>query len=151
MLRQGMRRDYFTITLQNVDTADDKPGFCIDFEGPSETLDERLTDDVDEIDVGFRLQTPIDDNDASGVFSIAERVTGEFLLEVNADADTVFELVDAAREHGQSTSDSEGCYSVELCDEGETVFEARKRTLLVYDSEGSLLRQHSLIPSGVEL
>lgn len=146
-----MRRDYFTITLENVDTTEDKPGLHIDFEGPSETLDERLTDDIDDIDVGFRLQTPVDDADASGVFSIAERVTGEFLLEVNADADTVFELVDAAREYGQTTSDSDGCFSVTLRDEGDLVFETRKRTLLVYDNEGSLLRQHSLIPSGVEL
>lgn len=146
-----MRRDYFTITLQNVDTTDDKPGLLIDFEGPSETLDERLTDDIEDIDVGFRLQTAVDADDAAGVFSIAERVTGEYLLEVNADAETVFELVDAAREYGQTTSDSDGCFSIQLRDEGDLVFETRKRTLLVYDTDGSLLRQHSLIPSGVEL
>ncbi|MFB6207672.1 MAG: DUF5793 family protein [Haloglomus sp.] len=146
-----MRRDYFTLTLDNVETADDKPGLHVTFEGPSETLDERLTDDIDEIDATYRLKTPVNDEDATGVLAITERYTGDFLLEVNADADTVFDLVDAAREYGQSTSDSDGCFRVELFDDGDSVFEATKRTLLVYDSEGSLLRQHSLIPSGVEL
>jgi len=146
-----MRRDYFTLTLHDAGATGDQPELRIDFDGPSETLDQRLTEDVEEIDVAFRLQTALDDDDATGVFSITERITGEFLLEVNVDAETVFDLVDAAREYGQQTSDTGGCYCVQLLDDGEPIFEAQRRTLLVYDSDGSLLRQHSLIPSGVEL
>lgn len=145
-----MRRDYFTLELHNVEDDGDQPGVHITFEGPADVLEERLTTS-DDVDVAFRYQTDVDEEAATGVFSVTDRMTGEFILEANADAATIDRLVDAARDHGQVRSDSDGCYSVTLVEDGTTVFETEKRTLLVYDSEGSLLRQHSLIPSGVEL
>lgn len=147
-----MRRDYFTLELQNVDDGgDEQPEAHISFEGPTDLLTDRLSTEGD-VDVAFRYQTGIDEGgDAAGVFSVTDRMTGDFVLEVNADADDVRTLVDAARGYGQRSGDTDGCYRVTLAEGGETVFETDKRTLLVYDDEGSLLRKHSLIPSGVEL
>lgn len=144
-----MRRDYFTLTVETHGD-DDQPVAHIEFDGPSDVLTQRLTPDED-VDVAFRYQSRVEADDATGVFSVTDRMTGDFVLEANADATTVADLVDAAREYGQATSDAEGCYRVVLTRDGETAFETEKRTLLVYDNEGSLLRQHSLIPSGVEL
>lgn len=145
-----MRRDYFTLHLDDTKgSAEDKPTVGLDFDGPADTLEERLTLASDDVDVTYRFQTPVDATDAAGVLSVADRVTGEFVLEVNVSASSIFDLVDAARE--SSTADADDCYEVRITHEGETVFSTDKRMLLVYDDEGSLLRQHSLIPSGVEL
>jgi len=150
-----MRRDYVTLELRRVDRDGDRlPTAVLRYEGPSDLLEERLTDasgdslDRERVDVAFRLQTA--DDDATGVFSLTNRLTGEFVVEVNADAESVRELVDAARRDGDP-DDADGCYRVVVERDGETVASYEKRTLLVYDDGGSLLRQHSLIPSGVEL
>ena len=87
------------------------------------------------------------DDDTTGVFSLTHRITGEYLLEVNADATDVLDLVDAARDRGED--DASYRIQVERADENPVVYEMD--ALLVYDKEGDLLRQHSLIPSGVEL
>lgn len=109
-----------------------------------------------------------------GVFSLTHRVTGTYLLEVNIDPETLFSLVRSARD-----VDGEGSYSVRLsatnpevpddgtsvsgdvCDgEGGGTDEERGLrmpvvydldALFIYDENGDLLRQQSLIPSGVEL
>jgi hypothetical protein len=161
-----MRRDYVTLDVRDIDEdGTERPAVVLTFEGPTELLDDRLTDadgrlDRERVDVAFRLQTPVDDDEATGVFSLANRVTGEFVLEVNADAGPVLDLVSAVRK-GADPDDADGRYRIVVREgtadgeddpEGgaaEVVYE--KRTLLVYDEEGSLLRQHSLIPSGVEL
>ena len=133
-----------------------EPQVVIDFDGPKETLTERLTDaegnplGAGETDVAFRLQDPLDDPDASGVVSVTDRVTGDFLLELNEGAEDVLRFVRAAREYGKSTGDG-GRYSVVIRIDGETVATYAKSTFLVYDANGSLLRSKSLIPSGVEL
>jgi myo-inositol-hexaphosphate 3-phosphohydrolase len=156
-----MRRDHFELAAENVDWVDagDRPAeprVVIDFDGPRETLTERLTDaegnllEAGETDVTFRLQDSLDDPDATGVVSVTDRVTGDFLLELNARADDVLRFVRAAREYGQSTDDG-GRYRVTLRIDGEPVATYSKSTFLVYDANGSLLRSKSLIPSGVEL
>ncbi|WP_128478002.1 DUF5793 family protein [Halorussus pelagicus] len=157
-----MRRDYFTLEVRNVDWIEDdaeakRPTVIIDFEGPSSTLHERLTGTDDELldagetDVAFRLQGPVDDADTTGVVSVTNRITGDFVLELNEDADDVLKFITAAREYGKSTGDMDGRYHVEISINGDDLVEYDKSTFLVYDDEGNLLRQHSLIPSGVEL
>ncbi|QLH77617.1 hypothetical protein HZS55_10040 [Halosimplex rubrum] len=150
-----MRRDYVTLDLRHVDRDGDRlPTAVLAYDGPSDLLEERLTDaggdplDRERVDVAFRLRTV--DDDATGVFSLTNRMTGEFVVEVNADAESVRDLVDAAR-RDDDPDDADGCYRVAVERDGEAVASYEKRTLLVYDDEGGLLRQHSLIPSGVEL
>jgi hypothetical protein len=156
-----MRRDYFELAVSNVDWVDDggtpaKPTVSIDFDGPEETLEERLTDAngdplaAAETDAAFRYQDDVDDADATGVVSVTNRVTGDFVLELNEEADDVLTFVRAARRYGEQSGD-DGEYEVNITIDGESFISYEKSTFLVYDSDGNLLRNHSLIPSGVEL
>jgi hypothetical protein len=150
-----MRRDYVTLDVRYDDPDGDQlPTAVLTVEESTDLLGERLVTAADErlgadrIDVAFRLQTPVDDDEASGVFSLSNRVTGEFVLEVNADAGDVLDLVETARD---GSDGRDACYRVVVRQSDEEVAVYEKSTLLVYDGEGNLLRQHSLIPSGVEL
>lgn len=157
-----MRRDYFSLDVSNVAWVDEdgepaEPAVTIDFEGPASTLRERLTGpegdllDAPETDVAFRLLASVDDPDATGVVSVTNRVTGDFVLELNQEADDVIRFVRAAREFGKHAGGDDGHYSVTIRIDGEVVVAYEKDALLVYDPEGNLLREASLIPSGVEL
>jgi hypothetical protein len=158
-----MRRDYFTLDVENVDwveTDDEpaKPSVTIDFDGPADTLRERLmnVDDeplaAEEVDVAYRLQGSVDDPDTEGVVSISNRITGDFVLELNEAAGDVLRFVKAARRYGQERGEeNEGRYEITVLIDDDPFAHYDKRTLLVYDEDGNLLRQHSLIPSGVEL
>jgi hypothetical protein len=150
-----MRRDYFTLDVRNLD-AGGPPTAHIEFDGPPEQLTDRLTGlegeplSPEELDVAFRLQTPVDAEDASGVVGVTNRVTGSFVLELNADADDVFRFIDAAREFGKESEDGFR-YRARITVDGEGLLDNEMNVFLVYDSEGDLLRGRSLIPSGVEL
>lgn len=157
-----MRRDYFTLEAENVDWIDEEsepaqPQVTIEFDGPATTLRERLTDmegellTAEDTDVAFRLQSPPDADDATGVISVTNRTTGDFVLELNEDADSVLKFIRAARRYGEQDPDTEGRYSVRIRIDGDELLTYDKQTFLVYDDEGNLLRKHSLIPSGVEL
>lgn len=153
-----MRRDYFTLDVRNVEAADgeDRPTVVIGFGGPDDQLLDRLTDgegnplDAGEVDVAYRLQTAVDDEDAAGVVAVTNRVTGEFILEMNAAADDVFEFLHAARTYGKESEAPER-YRIVVTIDDEEVATYDKTTFLVYDDEGGLLREHSLIPNNVEL
>jgi len=150
-----MRRDYVTLDVRYADPDGDQlPTAVLTVDQSADQLGERLVTaagdrlGADRIDVAYRLQTPVDDDGATGVFSLSNRVTGEFVLEVNTDAKPVLDLVETARD-GSDGRDT--CYRVVVRQGDEEIATYEKGTLLVYDDEGNLLRQHSLIPSGVEL
>lgn len=156
-----MRRDYFSLDVKNVDWVEtggdpSKPAVHIEFTGPKSLLRDRLTGpDGDlmaatETDVAFRLQGHVEDDETTGVVSVTVRATGDFVLELNEDADDVLRFIRAAREYGQAES-SDGRYRVEITVDGEELVTYEKTTFLVYDASGELLRERSLIPSGVEL
>ena len=150
-----MRRDHVTLDVRYADPDGNQPPTAVlTVEESTDLLGERLVTfggerlGADRIDVAFRFQTPVDAGDAAGVFSLSNRVTGEFVLEVNADAGPVLDIVETARD---GSDDHEACYRVVVRQGDEDVAVCEKETLLVYDDDGNLLRQHSLIPSGVEL
>jgi hypothetical protein len=156
-----MRREHFTLDVSNVDWVETdgtpaKPSVSIDFTGPATELRTRLTApdgdvlEASETDAALRLQEPIDAA-AEGVVSLANRTTGEFVLELNEDADNVLQFIRAARQYGEHAPDDEGRYEIRIRFDGEQFVSYDKRTFLVYDENGSLLRDHSLIPSGIEL
>jgi hypothetical protein len=155
-----MRREYFELAVSNTDRAEtdgqaQTPTLGVVFEGPRDVLDERLdgTDDsaaTPETDVAYRFHTDADEPEATGVLGVTDRITGDFLLECDADATTIFDFLRAAREHSER-SEGEGHYRVEVRADDEALLAAEKSTFLVYDHEGSLLRGRSLIPGGVEL
>lgn len=151
-----MRRDYFTTDLRNADPdGPDRPAVGLAFDGPSELLADRLETadgqhlDESEVDVAFRYTTDVESDDATGVFSVTNRLTGEFLLETNVDAALVGRLITAAR--SDEADDDEWRYRVVIEQDDETLATFHKRTLLVYDGDGDLRREKSLIPGGVEL
>jgi hypothetical protein len=148
-----MRRDHFTVEAESLDPAGaDIPTLDITYDGPEETLTAQLTEDggdqiaAADIDAAFRFRDDHESADAMGVCSLTHRVTGEYLLEVNAAGEDILDLVATARE-----ATDEGSYRVRINRaDGEPIIYDLD-ALLVYDAEGNLLRQHSLIPSGVEL
>jgi hypothetical protein len=156
-----MRRDYFELDVTNVDWAESggepaQPLVEIDFSGPGETLRERLSDadgdllDGEDVDVAFRLQDELGTDDVvPGVVAVTNRVTGEYVLELNEESDDVLEFIEAARAYVEA--EEEGGYRVIVSIEGEEMVEYEKETFLVYDADGEFLRERSLIPPGVEL
>lgn len=161
-LNSKMRRDYFTLDVRGVGWVDSdgdpqKPTVGIDFEGPASLLQERLTAgqsevlDESAIDVSFRYLTDLDADDAEGVVSITDRVTGDYILELNSPATDVIEFLRAAGEYGRESGEGDDRYRIELQIDGDPIVEYDKRTFLIYNREGNLLREYSLIPSGVEL
>lgn len=159
-----MRRNDFTLDVGGVDWVDEgsepeKPTVHIDFQGDEDDLHDRLSGpdgellSAEETDVAFRLLSDADASDAAdaeGVVSVTNRVTGDYVLELNADADDVFAFIRAARRYGEDAGD-DGQYRVTVGVNGESVATYDKTTFLVYNHEGDLLRRHSLIPGGVEL
>ncbi len=155
-----MRREHFTLDVSNVDWVETdaepkKPSVSINFTGPSTQLRERLTGPdgatltAEETDATLRLQGPLGE-ETDGVVSVTNRVTGDFILELNEKAPNVLSFIRAARGYGESAAD-EGRFAVTLRLDGEEFVTYEKRMFLVYDENGNLLRQHSLIPGGVEL
>lgn len=147
-----MRRDHFTLSTENLSlqTADG-PVLVVNYSGPPGTLTARLESETgtppggEDVDASFRLLPDDDGADGSGVFGLSRRITGDFVLEANANAEDIFALVDAAREADETV------YRIRIQRPGADPVVMDMETLLVYDDEGSLLRQQSLIPSGVEL
>jgi len=142
-----MRRDYFSIDFRGGSDGD-SPTMVIDYDGPSGELRDGLTTasgtplDASDIDVAFRHQRDTE----QGVLSLTDRLTGAFIFEVSVPIDGVDGLVESA-----SRADGDGEYAVRLTDGDGESMTYEKRTLLVYDHEGELLRNRSLIPGSVEL
>lgn len=156
-----MRREYFTLDVRGIDWVEKggepaTPTVVIDFEGPVDELEERLTGfdgerlSASQTDVALRLQGDVEAPGTTGVVSVTNRVTGDFVLELNEEAEDVLRFIRAARAYGKE-AESDERYRVLIRVEGEELITYEKSTFLVYDEEGNLLRQHSLIPSGVEL
>lgn len=159
-----MRREHFELDISNVDWIESNseirmPVLGILYEGEATTLRSELatsteTDDSTieprGIDITVRLHGSPDDHRADGVVAVTDRVTGEYILELNVDAEDVLTFITAARRYGEQT-DGAARYAVHLvaADGEAAMFE--KQTLLVYGDDGELLRQYSLIPSGVEI
>ncbi|MFP8956116.1 DUF5793 family protein [Natrialbaceae archaeon A-CW3] len=157
-----MRREHFTIDVSQIDWVEadgdpEQPSVSIDFTGPATMLRERLTGadgdtlEAHETDVALRLQGSVGSDETMGVVSVTNRMTGEFVLELNERASDVLQFIRAARRYGKPSATGDGRYQVTITLDGEPFVEYDKRTFLVYDDDGSLLRHHSLIPSGVEL
>ena len=156
-----MRREDITLDVTAVDWIDtdedpQRPSVTIDCSGGGEGLRERLTGPNGELlgdeetDVSLRLHDEMG-ADTKGVVSMTERFTGDFIMELNVDADDVIRFITAARRYAEQSNVEDGQYTVTICVDGEELVTYEKRTFLVYDESGKLLRNLSLIPGGVEL
>ncbi|WP_254544411.1 DUF5793 family protein [Halomarina pelagica] len=152
-----MRRDYFTLDVDPGSEEGAKPVVDIEFIGPEGQFEDRLIDESGatlgskQIDVSYRLRESEMVPEAIGVFAMTNRITGDYVFEVNVDGGTVLDLVHAAREYGKAADIDDGRYQIAISTGDRQLVSYDKSTFLVYDLDGELLRQHSLIPSGVEL
>lgn len=106
--------------------------------------------DDDGIDVTYRIRDA-SGTDVMGVLAVTDRVTGEYILELDVGADSIFAVTAEASDRVER--DGTGGYRLVIeTDDGERL-EATydKSTLLVYGENGDILRDRSLIPSGVEI
>lgn len=150
-----MRRDYFTLQVTELDDDTEIPTVTVMYEGPPAQLEKRLAANSDPleasaIDITYRLRDPIESAEPTGVVALANRMTGEYVFEMNASADDVLSFVDAARAYGNATEEDRR-FRVVIETETGRLKAYDKSTLLVYDTDGELLRGRSLLPSGVEL
>lgn len=156
-----MRREQFTLEVLHVswvdeDTDPEQPVLSITFDGDQSSIEPRLTTgsgrilDDQTIDISIRLQDAQDDSTPGGVVAVTNREIGEYIAEINVDMEEMLTFITAARRYGESTDDI-ARYAARINTTEGTVASFEKRTLLVYSNDGELLRQHSLIPSGVEI
>lgn len=156
-----MRREQFSLEVSNIrwfeeDGEPETPTLTVRFDGNAGELQDRIAGatgdvrDATETDVTIRLHGSLDDPTTEGVVAITDRVSGEYLLEFNVTLDDVLTFTRAARRFAERT-DEGARYRVRIIGETGAIATYEKRTLLVYSQDGELLRQHSLIPSGVEI
>lgn len=156
-----MRREQFSLTVTDVawvetDATPRRPTVTLAFDGDPSALRERLLGAADEpatgadADLTVRLQRSADSGEAEAVVALTHRLTGDYILELTADPERVLAFTRAARRYGETTDDGPE-FRARLTARGEELAVFEKDTLLVYGPDGELLRQHSLIPSGVEL
>lgn len=155
-----MRRDSLTLEVEDIEWLDREeqprqPTLTVSVADGADDLGDRLrsADDrtlgADDLDVSVRFREP-EGSDRDGVLALTNRLTGEFILELNVPGSDVVDFVTAARRYGEQTGDA-ARYRVRVVADGSSLLDLEKRTLLVYSSEGELLRERSLIPSGVEI
>lgn len=154
-----MRREEIRLEVSNVawlDAGGEPSQPTLTIRASADALGDQLDQSSDgslsgtNVDVTFRFQGTADEGDARGVLAISNRVTGEFLLEANVSGTEIMGFVAAARRYAEWTDDG-AHYRTRIAAGEETVVDFVKRTLLVYSNDGELLRQRSLIPSGVEI
>jgi len=153
-----MRRDYFELTVEGVDDDTHRPVtplVRIDFHGPDGLLRDRLsgTDGTllaaDDVDVAFRLREPLSTTGRLGGRGRRDEPLHRGLHpRTQRDGHGRASLHPRrARFGGRRGRPLPGRIDVD----GERLVTYDKHTFLVYDHEGNLLRNESLIPSGVEL
>jgi hypothetical protein len=156
-----MRREQFSLGVTDVAWVDADadprlPTVSIAYEGDPAEVRERLRGVTDEpataedADLAIRLQRSAESGEAEAVLALTHRLTGDYILELTTDPETMLTFTRAARRYGE-LNESGPWYRARILAGNEVAAEFEKETLLVYGPDGELLRQHSLIPGGVEL
>lgn len=131
------------------------PVLHLQFGGHSEELIDQMSktgtgnEYPEDIDIAFQLRTSPDDSNATGVLAVSDRLTGEYLLELEVATERIFAFVRCVHEYADATGD-EVEYIVSLDAEDGTAMEFQKNVLLVRMTDGELYRSRSLIPPWVE-
>lgn len=155
-----MRRDKLSVELVNAHCPERSeprpPRFVVRFDGPEAELASQFHNPggsvytPEQLDVSFREQPPSNGPPSTGVFSVSDRLTGEFLFEVNASTGLIGAFSDAVRRYAE-TIDAPPQYEVALWAAGTERAVFTKDTFLVFQQDGTLLRHHSVIPTSIEL
>ncbi|MFB6109866.1 MAG: DUF5793 family protein [Halodesulfurarchaeum sp.] len=156
-----MHREDFTLQTTNVEAesggeTQPLPTIRLAYDGPQSDLRAALEGadgtvlSEDEVDVSLRLQGPIDDRDPDGVLAVTDRVTGDYVCELNVDARDIFEFLAAAKRRAEAV-DGTPKYRIQLAAEGHPIRTYETDTFLVYTRDGTLRESESLLPGGVQL
>lgn len=149
-----------TLTLTNVDwlqneSAPRMPCLEMQIDGPKEMVVKRLqAPDEDpyepqNIDVFYRHQA-VEPPVESGVLSLADRLTGAYILEIPTSPHLIEKLVYAVQQYGKRREASPQ-FEMKIQIEDRQLASFSKDTLLIYGTDDVLLRERSLIPSGIEI
>lgn len=132
------------------------PVLHLRFDGHSEVMIDQLPDTgtgneyPEDFDVSFQLQTSLDDSDANGVLAVSDRLTGEYLLELEVAAKQIFDFVRSVHQYADETG-KEVQYIVSLDADNGTAMEYSKQVLITRMTDGGLYRSRSLIPTWVDI
>jgi hypothetical protein len=156
---KSIEADTMTLTLTNADwlqneSAPRMPCIQIQIDSPEEILIERLRApdgevyEPENVDVFYRHQAvepPIE----SGVLSLADRLTGEYILEIPTSPHLIEKLVYAVRQYGKRR-EVVPQFKIQIQTKERQLASFSKDTLLIYGADDVLLQERSLIPSGIE-
>lgn len=156
-----MRREEFSLETRHVDPDPGAPtaplptlrldydGSVAELRAAFEGADGQPLSEAD-IDLALRLTSAFEEPDPDGVLAVTNRLTGDFICELNVRAKELFEFLAAAKRRGSAVEGSPK-YRVQFFATGSPVRTVELDTLLVYTEAGDLRESESLLPSEVEL
>lgn len=156
-----MRREEFTLETRHVDPESGAetaplPTLRLEFDGPAAELRSAFEGadgtplSESDLDVSLRLTSPFEATDPDGVLAVTNRLTGDFVCELNVATGRIFEFLAAAKRRGAAV-DGSPRFRVQFFAEGSPVRTNELDTFLVYTESGDLRESESLLPSSVEL
>ena len=102
------------------------------------------------LEVFYRQQSSEHAASAAGVLSIADGVTGEYLLEQPMSPQRINQFVHAVGQYAEQT-DNDSKYTVSFVEADTQLRAYTQDSLLIYSSEGELIPERSLIPTQAEV
>lgn len=101
------------------------------------------------IDVTYRLHTDYRDLNGFGILGVTD-TTGEYILECEADIETIFEIINVANLYGDRLH-TDSLYKLWIEAEDGLVQRWTVGNLIVLSADGNILREQSLIPPGLNI
>ena len=126
------------------------PALVVIFEGRSLACIDRLREfSVDEslpeqLDVLFRVN--LEDPDIPGVLGIGNRLTGDYLLEIEVDRTRIFRFVDVVHRYADETGRGVQ-YDLWISSGDGLVMDYALQVLQVYSYDGDIIRNRSILPT----
>jgi len=156
-----MRREEFSLETRHVEPEQGAataplPTLRLDFDGSAAELRSAFQGadgqplSEEDIELSLRLTSDFEKPDPDGVLAVTNRLTGDFICELNVRAKEIFEFLAAAKRRGSAVEGSPK-YRVQFFTKGNPIRTAELDTLLVYTKAGDLRESESLLPSSVEL
>jgi hypothetical protein len=156
-----MRREEFGLETRHVEPEEGEetaplPTLSLSYDGPAAELRSALegADGTqlaeEDLDVSLRLTSPFEVSDPDGVLAVTNRLTGDFVCELNVAARRLFEFLAAAKRRGAAV-DGAPRYRLQFRAGDSPIRTVELDIFLVYTESGDLRESESLLPSSVEL
>lgn len=129
------------------------PDLVVVFEGLSLSCIDRLREFSgdeslpEQLDVLFRVNQ--DDPNTPGVLGIGNRLTGDYLLEIEVDRTRIFSFVDVVHRYADTTG-RDVQYELWISSEDGLVVDYALQVLPVFSSDDGILRHRSVLPVWVD-